>query len=61
MVLKKQVIEDIRKRFKEDLNKIHMELNANRSSIKKLAERQGVLKREIKTYYELMRSLPKEA
>jgi hypothetical protein len=60
MVVKKQVISDIKKRLMENLGKIHSELNSNRFSINKLAERQYVLKKERNEFYKLIRTLPKE-
>jgi len=59
MVIKKQVMDDILKRFNGDLAKIHQELNQNRQAINKLVDRQKVLKKEVKMFYGLLRSLPK--
>ena len=61
MVVKKQVLKDIQTRLNEDLNKIHSEMNDNRHSINKLAERQHILKKERNEFYKLIRALPKEA
>jgi hypothetical protein len=60
MVLKKQVVTDIKNRLAGDLRKVHMELNQNRYEINKLAERQSVLKKEIKEFYKMIRMFPKE-
>jgi hypothetical protein len=58
MVVHKKILEDVKQRLMNDLGKVHMEINHNRYEIKKLAERQSVLKREIKEFYKLIRSLP---
>jgi hypothetical protein len=41
------------------LSKVHGEMNQNRYAIKKLAERQTILKREVKEFYKVLRALPK--
>ena len=61
MTLRKQVVEDIKSRLRAELGKVHMEINSNRYQIKKFAERQTVLKREVKELYKLLRSFPLEA
>jgi 2-hydroxy-3-keto-5-methylthiopentenyl-1-phosphate phosphatase len=60
MQVKKQVMVDIKKRLADALGKVHMELNQNRREINKLAERQCILKKEVKEFYKLIRSLPKD-
>jgi hypothetical protein len=54
--VKAQVLADIKARIKLDLEKVHIEINSNRSQIKKLAERQWVLKREVSQLFHLMNS-----
>jgi hypothetical protein len=60
MQVKKQVVDDLKKRLAVDLEKVHLELNQNRSQINKLAERQCILKKEVKEFYKLIRTLPKD-
>ena len=57
MNLNKQVVADLKTRLTKELYTIYNELNGNRSQIKKLAERQWVLKKEATEMYKLLRTL----
>ena len=55
--IKAVVLADVRARLQKELSTIHTELNDNRRQMKKLVERQTVLKREVPALYNLLRSI----
>jgi hypothetical protein len=57
MNLKSQAIADLKVRLNKELSLIRCEMNSNKYQIKKLADRQSLLKKELKEVYSLIRSL----
>lgn len=55
--VKKETIDIIERRFKEDIWKIESEIYRNKSEIKRLAEKQKELKNIRKGLYEILRQI----